>query len=622
LGIVAGIGVLNINQAASVAAQAADTSTRTTTTTTSYVYTTAETTTAKPRLSLNSNGVTVEYSEGAFPAGVRLQVEALALTNPDFQMKNHTVRAAYRVSFTNASGAAIEPSEEVRLGLPHPTMVNNENLLRILSDGTQEQLQVTGGWGNSLNGDPDGTYVRTDHSGVFVVLEDNLSNWIHNGISEATKILRYWRESLYIYSAEMEAFLASVGAEDAEIVAAYRNGTLDALVQAQLDTYKVFLQETLDEQQMRMASAYVAMCLAKDEYTKFSNPFTFPEGTLSSEERNALPRRLLSTQAMNSYYPLRQSTESWYDGARQFAKTTEERIALYEQAKQKWEQALQQIKNLGYVDTTQIEIESAREKTEFLLGLADLPWQSGDIRKGYTVDSMKAQLENTMNVYLHFNDTYSIVTAARSGELVDRLTKARAAVIALAKEQLTGEAFKVFQEYLAVCDKSNVLMNLYQGAETEEKIRLLFQIMASQTNDMLPRNYPSYLHIEFDELDLTPAQKAAIEQVWASWRELFTYYKVDFESVQGRTTLGNCFLWLYQELGKTIGVDLVPIIDVIEKPVIPNAPTTDPPSNPDQSNAADTKEHFKLWGKETKWEKSPLTWFLLIVCFGWLWMVF
>lgn len=31
---------------------------------------------------------------------------------------------------------------------------------------------------------------------------------------------------------------------------------------------------------------------------------------------------------------------------------------------------------------------------------------------------------------------------------------------------------------------------------------------------------------------------------------------------------------------------------------------------------------FKLWGKQTGWGKTPLAWFLLIVCFGWIWMAF
>jgi len=35
-----------------------------------------------------------------------------------------------------------------------------------------------------------------------------------------------------------------------------------------------------------------------------------------------------------------------------------------------------------------------------------------------------------------------------------------------------------------------------------------------------------------------------------------------------------------------------------------------------------SKEYFKLWGKETDWEKSTLNWFLMIVCFGWIWMAF
>ncbi|MDR2647194.1 MAG: hypothetical protein LBB67_03610 [Oscillospiraceae bacterium] len=34
------------------------------------------------------------------------------------------------------------------------------------------------------------------------------------------------------------------------------------------------------------------------------------------------------------------------------------------------------------------------------------------------------------------------------------------------------------------------------------------------------------------------------------------------------------------------------------------------------------KNYFKLWGITTKWEKTPLNWFLCVVCFGWIWMVF
>jgi hypothetical protein len=36
----------------------------------------------------------------------------------------------------------------------------------------------------------------------------------------------------------------------------------------------------------------------------------------------------------------------------------------------------------------------------------------------------------------------------------------------------------------------------------------------------------------------------------------------------------------------------------------------------------DAEQCFNLWGKETKWKKTPLNWFLLIVCFGWIWMAF
>jgi hypothetical protein len=52
-----------------------------------------------------------------------------------------------------------------------------------------------------------------------------------------------------------------------------------------------------------------------------------------------------------------------------------------------------------------------------------------------------------------------------------------------------------------------------------------------------------------------------------------------------------------------------------------DAPTD--PKDPDPKNPeppVEKKEFFKLWGKMTKWEKSPLNWFFLIVCFGWIWM--
>ena len=36
----------------------------------------------------------------------------------------------------------------------------------------------------------------------------------------------------------------------------------------------------------------------------------------------------------------------------------------------------------------------------------------------------------------------------------------------------------------------------------------------------------------------------------------------------------------------------------------------------------DTTEYFTLWGKFTTWEKTPLNWIFLILCFGWIWMAF
>jgi len=41
-----------------------------------------------------------------------------------------------------------------------------------------------------------------------------------------------------------------------------------------------------------------------------------------------------------------------------------------------------------------------------------------------------------------------------------------------------------------------------------------------------------------------------------------------------------------------------------------------------QNQQTNTKSYFKLWGKQTTWEKTFLNWILLIFCFGWIWMAF
>jgi hypothetical protein len=51
----------------------------------------------------------------------------------------------------------------------------------------------------------------------------------------------------------------------------------------------------------------------------------------------------------------------------------------------------------------------------------------------------------------------------------------------------------------------------------------------------------------------------------------------------------------------------------------PEPPKPQPnPKDPD----GDGIENFELFGKVTKHSKTPLNWFLLIVCFGWIWMAF
>jgi len=40
------------------------------------------------------------------------------------------------------------------------------------------------------------------------------------------------------------------------------------------------------------------------------------------------------------------------------------------------------------------------------------------------------------------------------------------------------------------------------------------------------------------------------------------------------------------------------------------------------NHGVDLLVNFKLWGKPTKWPKTLLNYFLLIICFGWIWMAF
>jgi hypothetical protein len=60
-----------------------------------------------------------------------------------------------------------------------------------------------------------------------------------------------------------------------------------------------------------------------------------------------------------------------------------------------------------------------------------------------------------------------------------------------------------------------------------------------------------------------------------------------------------------------------------------SSPDPDPEPNPQPNPQPNPKDpdgdgidNFELYGKVTKHSKTPLNWFLLIVCFGWIWMAF
>ena len=43
---------------------------------------------------------------------------------------------------------------------------------------------------------------------------------------------------------------------------------------------------------------------------------------------------------------------------------------------------------------------------------------------------------------------------------------------------------------------------------------------------------------------------------------------------------------------------------------------------PTAQQVTPAEDTFKLWGKQTEWEKTPLNWFLCVALFGWIWMTF
>ena len=103
----------------------------------------------------------------------------------------------------------------------------------------------------------------------------------------------------------------------------------------------------------------------------------------------------------------------------------------------------------------------------------------------------------------------------------------------------------------------------------------------------------------------------------------FTVYRYDFitEEVNATKAYTNVALQNGKRFSSEVGGSFdVPIVQLL---VTNNEGTPIATVNTDgKETPLNQKQYFKLWGKITRWEKTPLNWFLLIVCFGWIWMAF
>jgi len=99
------------------------------------------------------------------------------------------------------------------------------------------------------------------------------------------------------------------------------------------------------------------------------------------------------------------------------------------------------------------------------------------------------------------------------------------------------------------------------------------------------------------------------------------YTDLDTWDIQEEKTFRNVTLFAGKTMTSTIGDSITAsntqlfVTDNTGKPIA--TVSTDGTETP-----VTQKEYFKLWGKVTRWEKTLLNWFLLIVCFGWVWMWF
>ena len=435
--------------------------------------------------------------------------------------------------------------------------------------------------------------------------ESTIDHWEREGIKQATKTLQWWREACpFIASAGLYDFLDLVDVEDASIVVAYRDGTLDTLVRSQLDTFKLLLAGALDEQEMRKATAYVAMNAAKDAYKLFYDPFIL----IPRPSFEAYPLRFLSIAANDLYFQLRDSINSWYNEAQLNLSGPME--LLYQQATIKWEQALQQVESAGYVDTTNVERDAARMKGAHAVYYINTAWlRSGDFQPGKSATYLKTQIDQiylqTGIFYFDNNmlasDDYALVAKEQAGTLDAEIAMVNAAIMAILQRDLTAQAYQDVAHYFAVMDGSWALSNLHKQCRNDESAGLYYVfLVATDYEAVKMENAINPLPAQ-----ITSTQWDAIQKIWNQMIEAYyTPWNVPYLTYSTASIKDQYILWGCVQIGDVLGLNLRPIIGDFPLPPIPVPP--DPPKPP--------PSHF--------WDNWPmfLQWILKYLLFGWLWM--
>lgn len=328
--------------------------------------------------------------------------------------------------------------------------------------------------------------------------------------------------------------------------------------------------ETDEQTNARIAVAKTAMEEALAAFDDFPKPYPNPTG----------PMRLLSQLAQNRYNSLYDEISNWSNGAYQYAKNNVDDLTdLYEQTAEKWRLALETVKSLGYVDTTQAEVYTANRIAECVRYLLNQDWlRAGNVQKGTLIPTGYMQWEVYSRVPY---DDCELVILFQSGQLEAKVQEAKEKVLEIMATFLTEQGMQDVLDCDMYCSKWVMFALLLDEAEPESKLHLVEQIVNGSS---LP--------------ELTESQKKALDALNAEISILAKYFiSGKPESFRFMADYCRILLWYSSEAAKIIGIDLTPYIGVITKPVIPK----------------ETKSFSQFWS-------SFLQWVLKYLFFGWLWM--